>query len=558
MSRLRVALGIRNSHNPLKNLRYAAWGWYTRFKSQPEFTEQDIERVDALRKTGIAVLGVSDVDELARIVDAKLSNVPPVDGCAQMPRRHNPLIVPHLFKILQEHRGAIEAFYRSHFRVNWFEVQRITPGQISSGSSFGYHTDDTPNQIIKLFIYLNDTFETNGAFRAFDYQHTDELLRRGMFSSVSPGEPRRRAQRLVPADWESRLTVVEGRKGTVFLFDNNLIHKGTLPRQGTRTHVSMELMPSITSLTEASLYDQCEEPITEYFPANPFRWARHGKRVRAPLRRRVRRYLNRIGVDVVRRDRHGTGNRPKDSGFKQPVPEKIIIGGGDYVYGSRWHNIEFVTPGYADKYKGLPSNIDIAHDLTAGKPFSIRDATIAAAYTSHVIEHLKDDHVSFLFRDTWRVLKPGAYFRISCPNVDLYVRAFLEGDLEFFHYRSHPFYVNLGIHDSLTQLFLNVFATALAERSPRHTYEDVRGTMESLGIEQAIESYCRQTPYDYVKSHYHVNWFNPSKLERMLKAAGFGNVYVSALGQSFCPDMRDLSMFDTGDPKISLFVECRK
>jgi predicted SAM-dependent methyltransferase len=279
---------------------------------------------------------------------------------------------------------------------------------------------------------------------------------------------------------------------------------------------------------------------------------------RTPIRRQLRRFVNRFGIDVVRCDPAAARAARQDEDAKATVPRRIIIGGGDYVYGPAWHNVEYVTAGYADKYKALPKNIDIAHDLTAGKPLPIRDGTIEAAYTSHVIEHLKDDHVQFMFDDTWRVLQPGGYFRISCPNIDLYVRAFLEKDLEFFHYRHHAHYAAAGIQDSVAGLFLDVFATDIGSRPKPYTYEDVRASMETHGIEQALDRYSAEAPYDYAKSHFHVNWFNPAKLTRMLGAAGFKQIYVSSFGQSFCPAMRDIKMFDLGDPKISLYVECKK
>lgn len=558
MNDLRISLGIRNSHHPLRNLLYAAWQGYARLKSDTKLAPRDRELAAQLRGRGVAVFGKSDVDVLAQLVDEKFTGIELENGFASLPRRYNSLLVPHLYRLLQEHRGVIEAYYRSYFRVNWFEVQRIAPGQQSAGTSFGYHTDDTPNPVIKLFIYLTDTAESNGAFRAFEYQYTDELLRRGMLASVSPGEPRLRAQQLVPAELESKLTVVEGPKGTVFAFDNNLIHKGTLPRQGMRTHVSLELMPATSPLTEASLYYKCDEPISEYFPANPFRPSGRGRYVRLPLRRRVRRFLNGHGIDVIRSSAIRPPNLADHTGPKPPIPERIIIGGGDYVYGPRWHNVEYVTQGYADKYKSLPKNIDIPHDLTSGVPLPIRDGSLEAAYTSHVVEHLKDEHVQGIFRDTWRVLKPGGVLRISCPNIDLYVRAFLERDLEFFHYRHERFFVDLNVHDSLAGLFLAVFATQLCERANKPSYEEVRGKIETLGAEQALDYYAALAPYDYAKSHYHVNWFNPAKLTRMLRQAGFSDIYLSGLGQSYYHLLRDQSLFDSGDPKISLYLECRK
>jgi predicted SAM-dependent methyltransferase len=264
------------------------------------------------------------------------------------------------------------------------------------------------------------------------------------------------------------------------------------------------------------------------------------------------------GVDLVRFKPNT--KRPAAGGLqpRSSAPRRIVIGGGDQNYGPDWHNIEYVTDGYADKYKTLNSNIDIPHDLTSGKPFQIQDESIIAAYSSHVFEHLKDGHIRFVLRDTARVLQAGGYLRVSCPNIDLYVRAFLERDLEFFHYRDHPHYAKLGISRSVAGLFLDVFATRLGEQTQALTYDEVHASLDRIGVEKTLEYYCNQADYDYARSHYHVNWFNPAKLMHMFREAGFRKVYLSALGQSYCPDMRDLRLFDMGDPKISMFVEGRK
>ena len=271
MNAMSIALGMRNTHGYKRNLLYLLYAKYCRLKSDVTCSARDKAIARELDKTGIARIGVSNVEELAQIAEEKLADVPLVNGYAQFPRQYNPLLVPHLFRVLQENAGAIEACFRSHFKVNWFEVQKIAPGQPPPGSSFEYHTDDTPLPLIKLFIYLTDTREANGAFRAFDYRDTDELLRLGMLDSVSPGEKRAQAQHLVTPEYEKRLRVVEGSKGTVFVFDNNLIHKGTLPRQGTRVHVSMEIMPSPVRLSLDALSRGCDKAIQEYFPINPFR-----------------------------------------------------------------------------------------------------------------------------------------------------------------------------------------------------------------------------------------------------------------------------------------------
>ena len=276
------------------------------------------------------------------------------------------------------------------------------------------------------------------------------------------------------------------------------------------------------------------------------------------LKQILKKSLNSLGIHFKRYDPTDPFNVPKEwveEGVKAAHPERIVIGGGDRNYGPRWHNIEFVTPGYAEKYKSLPANTDIAHDLTANKPLSIDSETIEAAYTSHVIEHLQDEHVAYVFADTYRVLKPGGVFRITCPDIDLYIRAFLDKDLSFFHYRDHYHYVDLGINESVAGMFLDVFATPIAQNA---RYEEIADSFKTKGIIPTLEYYRSKVVYDGKQSHFHINWFNVEKLKTMLKKAGFSNFRVSGMGQSHYSDMRNLSKFDTQDFKISLFVECVK
>lgn len=282
------------------------------------------------------------------------------------------------------------------------------------------------------------------------------------------------------------------------------------------------------------------------------------------LKRGLKWLLNKFGYELIRAQKFDYTNPFNvpiewiETGIKLKTPNRIVIGGGDCNYGPMWHNIEYVTQGYAEKYKSLPKNIDIPHDLTALKPFGIEDASIEAAYTSHVIEHLHDNHVAFLFGEVYRVLNAKGVFRITCPDIDLYIRAFLDKDLSFFHYRNHPHYVKTEISDSVCGMFLDVFATKLSERMEKITYTEVFESIEQKGIVPTLNFYSSQVSYSKEESHYHVNWFNYEKLKNMLNKAGFTNIRISGVGQSYFPDMRNLSKFDTQDFKISLFVECTK
>ena len=262
----RLLFGNRNNHSLKQVCLWRMWRIYTRYsyKKRLEIIPQN------LLEKGVEILGRSNVDELAELVTTLLSEVPVQKGFCSLPRQLNVAVAPLIFRILEEHSAKIKSYFRSNFRVNWFEVQRIEEGLHDPGGSFDYHTDDVPDDVVKLFIYLTDCTESTGAFRTFDYQVTDDLIRQGMLTSASPGQARANAQQLISKDLEKNLMVIEGRKGTVFIFDNNLIHKGTLPRYGQRISVSMELMPAVEELNIDDFSKNCALPIKEYFPRNPF------------------------------------------------------------------------------------------------------------------------------------------------------------------------------------------------------------------------------------------------------------------------------------------------
>lgn len=244
---------------------------------------------------------------------------------------------------------------------------------------------------------------------------------------------------------------------------------------------------------------------------------------------------------------------------KQPKinpPANLIIGGGNRSYGPEWHNLEYATIGYQDKYKNLSNNIDINHDLTSSNPFPIASNSINKVYSSHVIEHLKEEHTFFIFKEIYRVLKKDGIFRLSCPDIDLYIRAFMNKDIDFFHYRDHPHYRRMGIQNSISGLFIDVFATG--NQSIDYTDDQLRYLIDQNGVYNTLDSLCKQTPYNPEQSHFHVSWYNYEKIFNMLTQAGFDNIYKCALGQSANESFRNLNIFDMGDPKISLFVECKK
>jgi predicted SAM-dependent methyltransferase len=63
--------------------------------------------------------------------------------------------------------------------------------------------------------------------------------------------------------------------------------------------------------------------------------------------------------------------------------------------------------------------IDICCDITKGLP--LEDNYVGGVFTEHCIEHITFDAALFLFREFYRIMRPGTYARIIVPDFELYV-----------------------------------------------------------------------------------------------------------------------------------------
>jgi predicted SAM-dependent methyltransferase len=86
---------------------------------------------------------------------------------------------------------------------------------------------------------------------------------------------------------------------------------------------------------------------------------------------------------------------------------------------------------FSSHYSAWQSPIDLEHDLMTFNAVRLPDKCLDIAYTSHTIEHLSDEHVHHLFKEVYRILKPGGVFRITCPDIDKCYDAYRNKDDEY-------------------------------------------------------------------------------------------------------------------------------
>lgn len=269
--RQKIALYFKNNWGLKVNLRYWLHYQYCRlFSPIRSFSQEEKAAAQTAWKEGVAKIGTADVQNLATTVSAEFDKIILLHGCGALDRGTIKALAEPLYDVIKQIEHAICAYYKSSFRVNWIDVQKIVPGVQPKGSSFSYHIDDSPYTLAKVFIYLTDTYANNGAFRAFNYAWTDKFLRKGLLKSTQPGEVRDACQNIISKEDERSLQVIEGVKGTAFIFDNNLAHKGTLPLEGCRMHISMEIMPSTKPLTLADFKEACSRIPADNYSPEPF------------------------------------------------------------------------------------------------------------------------------------------------------------------------------------------------------------------------------------------------------------------------------------------------
>ena len=247
------------------------------------------------------------------------------------------------------------------------------------------------------------------------------------------------------------------------------------------------------------------------------------------------------------------------------------IGAGSFFH-PFWTNVDYISDWY--KSNDELTQKGIHYNLMSLEQIPIDSGTSEIVYSSHTIEHIKDDHAQNFFNESHRILRKKGIFRVTCPDIDLHYAAFKNRDLDFFYWRNwyhelkdyKRIYLNTPLTKaSIEQLFLQRFATAATTIHADGIEDSIsddecRRIFKELKYEDALNYCCRKCPIEIQKKYpgNHTNWWNKDKVIRMLKSAGFKEIYISGYGQSKSAVLRNTTLFDNTHPKISLYIEARK
>lgn len=232
----------------------------------------------------------------------------------------------------------------------------------------------------------------------------------------------------------------------------------------------------------------------------------------------------------------------------------INIGAGDWECPG-WTNLDYPSEHYASaqaKHSFIP--YDIRSDAL---PF--RDGTVEMIYTSHVIEHIENQHIQRLFDECYRVLIGGGVLRIVCPDAE-YLYQVTKLGKDYWNCRRHSF-EEMGLsfesQRAVDCLVAEVAAPKLLGYGDMQG-EDYEDAFHHLSMYDFFDYLTGDIEFDVKRVGEHINYWTFQKLEEYLKRSGFRSVIRSTYSGSSRYVMQNRRYFDRRSPVLALYVEAIK
>lgn len=235
------------------------------------------------------------------------------------------------------------------------------------------------------------------------------------------------------------------------------------------------------------------------------------------------------------------------------------IGAGNFKH-NYWTNIDYQS----EHYQLAQKNNFIHYDLMECKPLPIGKDTAELIYTSHTIEHVNNEAVLNLFQECYRVLKPEAGLRVTCPDAKLLYTALKHEDKTFWYSKHKHFkhYFDKNPDEiSIYDFFIRDIATSrlrFCKGVKTIQLDEAKALFNTLNYEDFLNSIVSECNFDPSDPGRHINWWDEVKITNFLKEAGFKNIYRSRFGQSRFSPLRNTKLFDKTQPEISLYIEAIK
>ena len=225
------------------------------------------------------------------------------------------------------------------------------------------------------------------------------------------------------------------------------------------------------------------------------------------------------------------------------------IGPGNFKH-KYWTNVDKLSDWYSEDNK----NCDLEYDMLKKDSLPIEDSSAEIIYSSHVIEHVWDEHAEFFMKESFRALKQGGIFRVTCPDIELAIKAVNNYDIGFFRALGYPH----SLKECFAWYYSNILDPEVPEKITSEELNRIFTEKKDLHFVCEYLSKISNLEFQNKRVGLHVNWFNENKVIKMLEEAGFQIIEPSRFLQSQAAVLRDQRYFDNTFPMMSLYVEAVK
>ena len=226
---------------------------------------------------------------------------------------------------------------------------------------------------------------------------------------------------------------------------------------------------------------------------------------------------------------------------------KFYLNIGGFIFLKRnWRVLEYISESYPiSKYL-----IDYDVNLLLNQKLPLSSEHVDLIYTSHTLEHLLEDSVSYNIREQYRILKKNGVLRIVVPDIDILWGACKKKDFRILNYFGKK------KEQTIPEYFLSTFSIKKVNKNILENDFDNLEKLEFL-IKYETKQIEDLNRHDFST---HICWFNFEKIRNILIKNGFEdqNIRKCSYLKSKEKEMRDSQFFDNTNPEISLFVECVK
>lgn len=251
-----------NSLGILTNLKYAMWKLANH---KPTSLAPELKtHLKNLREKGFCILPSKDVSKLAELVSQRFEGISrkkspylylPGDKASEITEQTD------LNGVFQEALDIVRAFYSTEINFHWSVFNRLHPGETIPDDSTDFHVDDCPVTSMKAMLYLTDADENSAALRILNREITKKVMKSGYLASMNAN--RREAMKKFASYLnDSNTSILSAPKGTIVLFDNNVIHKGVPPLTKPRDTVLVQFYPGHISATKSRISESFQKEIT--------------------------------------------------------------------------------------------------------------------------------------------------------------------------------------------------------------------------------------------------------------------------------------------------------